>query len=223
MKKVLLAATVVAAMFTSCNCGGQIAEVSKLSTLKDSVSYAYGAFFGENVKSMFGENSKDVDINVLAAGMKAAIEGEAITSQEDINAILQTYFTVTKPEQDRKEESDYLAKVMSSNKNAVTTESGLIYEIIEEGDKSNMPTAVDTVMVLYTGKFASGEIFDSTEQRGNEPATFPLEGLIPGFQEAIQLIGKGGKINMWLPADLAYGEKLMMFENVEIIDVKKKK
>ena len=87
--------------------------------------------------------------------------------------------------------------------NVKKTASGLRYEIIEESTGAK-PTADDVVLVHYVGKLTNGDTFDSSVDRG-EPATFPLKGVIPAWTEGLQLIGKGGKIKLYAPADLAYG------------------
>lgn len=96
----------------------------------------------------------------------------------------------------------YIADLKASNPNAKTTENGLTYVISEEGEGAH-PTANATVEVNYTGKLINGTVFDSTEGRG--PATFPLQGVVPGFREGLMLLGKGGKATLYIPGKLAYG------------------
>jgi len=84
-----------------------------------------------------------------------------------------------------------------------TTESGLQYEIIEEGDGES-PSAEDKVKVHYTGELISGEVFDSSRERG-EPVTFGLNQVIPGWTEGLQLMTEGSRAKLYIPADLAYG------------------
>ncbi|MEM7145128.1 MAG: FKBP-type peptidyl-prolyl cis-trans isomerase [Verrucomicrobiota bacterium] len=86
-----------------------------------------------------------------------------------------------------------------------TTESGLQYEVIEAGDGAK-PTAADTVKVHYHGTLIDGTVFDSSVERG-EPTTFPLGGVIPGWTEGLQLMPVGSKYRLYVPSDLAYGER----------------
>ncbi|MCP4271416.1 MAG: hypothetical protein GY781_05535 [Gammaproteobacteria bacterium] len=107
-----------------------------------------------------------------------------------------------------------------------TTESGIQYRIITEGEGKN-PAATDTVKVNYKGSLISGEEFDSSYKRG-EPAEFPLNGVIPGWTEGLQLTQVGGKIELVLPPELAYGTRatptipansVLVFE-VELLEIK---
>jgi len=98
----------------------------------------------------------------------------------------------------------FLAKV-DADKAFTKTASGLRYKIITPGTDPK-PTATSTVKCLYTGKTVDGKVFDSTASRGNAPAEFPLNGVIPAWTEAVPMIGKGGKILLVAPASIAYGE-----------------
>ena len=98
---------------------------------------------------------------------------------------------------------------LSANKakeGVVVTESGLQYRVIAEGT-GVQPTIEDTVVVLYTGKTIDGKVFDSTDLRNGQPATFPLRGNIQGFAEGVQLMKEGSKYEFLLPSELAYGER----------------
>lgn len=96
----------------------------------------------------------------------------------------------------------FIADLKAQNPNAVTTESGLTYVIENEGVGEH-PQATATVEVNYTGRLINGNVFDTTDGRG--PATFPLQGVVPGFREGIMLLGKGGKATLYIPGKLAYG------------------
>lgn len=97
---------------------------------------------------------------------------------------------------------------LASNKSkpgVITLSDGLQYKVITEG-KGPKPTATDTVTVDYQGSFINGKVFDSSYQRG-EPASFPVNGVIPGWQEALQLMNTGSTWMIYIPSDLAYGER----------------
>ncbi|MFA6962506.1 MAG: FKBP-type peptidyl-prolyl cis-trans isomerase [Opitutaceae bacterium] len=116
---------------------------------------------------------------------------------------------------------------LKDKKGVVALPSGLYYEILKEG-AGEYPKATDTVKVHYTGTLLDGKVFDSSVERG-EPAEFPLNGVIPGWTEGVQKINKGGKIKLYVPYQLAYGEEgrpptippaaTLVFE-VELLDIK---
>ncbi len=121
---------------------------------------------------------------------------------------------------------EYVEKFKAENAEANTTATGLTY-LIENAGEAPTPAENATVVVNYTGKHINGEIFDSSEGRG--PATFNLQGVVPGFREGLMLLGKGGKATLVMPADLAYGangtpdgsiqpNETLIFE-VELLDI----
>lgn len=122
---------------------------------------------------------------------------------------------------------EFTATFKSENPDAKTTDSGLTYLIIAEGE-GDKPAADANVVVNYTGKHTDGTVFDSSEGRG--PASFNLQGVIPGFREGLMLLGKGGKATLIMPAEIAYGangtpdgsikpNETLVFE-VELLDIK---
>ena len=121
---------------------------------------------------------------------------------------------------------EYVAKLKAENSAVQTTASGLTY-LIEVPGEDPKPTENATVVVNYTGKHLNGEVFDSTDGRG--PATFNLQGVVPGFSEGLQLIGKGGKATLYIPGNLGYGangqpaanigpNEMLVFD-VELLDI----
>lgn len=210
----------IVSAFTSCNTSG-----GKMSSDQDSLAYAAGVFFGNNLK----EFGTDVDVNKVAEGIRDVLKGKEKMTMEQANEVVRNYFMVVKPAKVKQESEAFLAKVEKDNKNVKKTSSGLLYEIIEEGDVNLKPALTDTVKVHYTGTLPNGDTFDSSVERG-EPVDFPLNRVIPGWSEGVQLIGKGGKIKLWVPSQLGYGEQgaggkigpnqALMFE-VELLDVKK--
>ncbi len=97
--------------------------------------------------------------------------------------------------------ANYVDRIKAADSTIVTTESGLTYKILEAGEGDH-PTANSTVKVKYIGKHLNGEVFD---QSGDQPATFNLRGVVPGFSEGLMLLGKGGKATLYIPGELAYG------------------
>lgn len=122
---------------------------------------------------------------------------------------------------------DYLRK-LDADSTITKSASGLRYKIIVPGGPAR-PYASSTVKCLYEGKFVDGRVFDSTKNRNNQPSEFPLSGVIPSWTEGVQLIGPGGKIILYSPSSLAYGDEglgpipgksVLVFE-VELVDVSK--
>ena len=129
-------------------------------------------------------------------------------------------------EKNKAEGEAFLAKV-KKEEGVKTTASGLAYKVLTEGTSPN-PKATDQVTVHYTGKLIDGKVFDSSVKRG-QPATFPLNRVIPGWSEGVQLMKKGGKSTLYLPSNLAYGERgaggvippnaTLVFE-IELLEIK---
>ncbi len=124
-------------------------------------------------------------------------------------------------------ESDKFFAGIKGKKGVITLPSGLLYEIVQEG-KGAFPKATDTVTVHYTGTLVNGTKFDSSVDRG-QPAEFPLNGVIAGWTEGLQKINKGGKIKLYVPSQLAYGEEgrpptippaATLIFDVELLDIK---
>ena len=132
----------------------------------------------------------------------------------------------TPAEKNKAEGEAFMAKVVKEE-GLKTTASGLAYKVLTEGTGPN-PKATDQVTVHYTGKLINGEVFDSSVKRG-QPATFPLNRVIPGWSEGVQLMKKGGKATLYLPSNLAYGTRgaggvippnaTLIFE-IELLEIK---
>lgn len=130
-------------------------------------------------------------------------------------------------EDNRKQEQEFLAK-NKEDKEVVTTASGLQYKVLQAGTGAR-PTANSVVTVHYTGTLPDGTVFDSSVKRG-EPATFPVNGVIPGWTEALQIMQVGSKYKLFIPAALAYGKRgagqligpdQMLIFKVELLDIQK--
>ncbi len=115
---------------------------------------------------------------------------------------------------------------LSKKEGLKKTDTGLAYEIIEEGT-GPLPTENSDVVVKYTGTLVDGKVFDSTDRAGGEPAKFNLSRVIPGFREGLQKVGKGGKARIYIPAELGYGTQAIpgippsstLIFDVEVLDV----
>ena len=169
----------------------------------DKLSYAWGLAMGSQLRAMGVAHLNKEDFD---EAVHTAFEGkEGKMSSEEAQQIIQNYL------QELTEKSSAAAKeagkrYLEENKKregVLVTESGLQYLVEKEGTGAT-PTATSEVTVHYTGRLLDGTVFDSSVSRG-EPATFPLNRVIPGWTEGLQLMKEGGKTTFFIPSDLAYG------------------
>jgi FKBP-type peptidyl-prolyl cis-trans isomerase len=162
----------------------------KMTSKADSLSYSYGVMMAREL-----QNEKGLNPDLIAAGIKEALnESAQLTLEEAGRAIAMGKAQVG---------IDFLAE--NGKKEGVeTTESGLQYKVMEEGT-GVYPVATDVVTVHYKGSLINGKVFDSSE--GGEPISFPLNQVIPGWTEGLQLMKEGGKTIFYIPYELAYGER----------------
>ena len=182
-----------------------IMSAQKITNEIDSVSYSLGVNIGENIKAQF----PDIDLNNFEAAIKDVLDNkkEPKITGADAQKVIQDFF---KKQQAKASESviEEGKKFLIDNakRNEVTTlESGLQYEILKTGEGPK-PSLNDQVTTHYHGTLIHGTVFDSSVDRG-EPATFPVSGVIKGWTEALQLMSVGSKWKLFVPYDLAYGER----------------
>lgn len=199
-----------ALLLSACTQGNpELTTVSELTTVKEKASYALGQQLAGNLVPA----AAGIDEASLVQGIKDTLteKNPLITPQDGLEA-LQEYQSVlqqaaadrqnARAEINQKAATDFLAE-NQKNPNIQVTASGLQYEVLQEGDGAN-PEATDTVNVHYRGTFLDGTEFDSSYSRG-EPVTFPLDRVIPGWTEGLQLMNTGAKYKLFLPPELAYG------------------
>jgi len=182
-----------------------------LDSQKKKVSYAIGLDIGKNFKA----RSMDIDLDILLQGMKDAQKsGEPLLKEDEIQKVMtQFQQDMMKADQakrqvagkDNKAKEEAFLKENASKPGIKVTASGLQYKVITEGTGPR-PLESDTVKVHYRGSLLDGSEFDSSYKR-NEPAVFPLKGVIKGWTEALQLMKVGAKYQIFLPSSLAYGEQ----------------
>lgn len=222
-KSLLLSAVVLAIGFGCGRADEPEPEKKELDpvTVKKNASYGFGRQFGEN----FEQEGIELDIDQFIAGLKDGFEGkESKISEDDLQAAMQAFQEqIAKKQRElaakRREEAMAAAKELGEKNKAEgeaflkanaekegvkSTESGLQYKVVKEGTGKS-PKATDVVKVHYHGTLISGDVFDSSVQRG-EPIEFPLDGVIKGWTEGVQLMKVGGKTTFYIPSDLAYGE-----------------
>ncbi len=203
-------------------------------------AYGLGASIGMYMERNLAEQEKlgvTLDKKLIMQGFLDSLDGKALLKQDEIQTLLTSLDATMKQKQQEKiakQAEDNLAegqKFLAENakKEGVTvTESGLQYEVLKAGE-GEKPKATDTVKVHYKGTFLNGETFDSSYDR-NQPAVFPLNRVIKGWTEGVQLMPVGSKFKFTIPSDLAYGpvgsppripgNAVLQFE-VELLEIEK--
>lgn len=174
-------------------------------------SYALGMDIGNSLKEL----PVELDIDALSEGVRDTVgDGDTRLSQKELDSVMQGFVQDMEEAQKQKVEKQADAnaekgkKFLAENKDkegVKTTDSGLQYKVIEEGSGPE-PSKDESVTVHYVGKLIDGTVFDSSRKRG-EPVTFPVDAVIPGWTEALQLMKVGANYKLFIPADLAYGER----------------
>ena len=181
----------------------------------DTVSYLLGVNFGSFLK---GYDFGDVNYSKMIAGIKDFMKAEGDfrdpdfnkqfkVSPDRINDVFNAYLEKRHNYKllANKEKGDKFLAANAKKAGVQTTESGLQYKIIEAGNDVK-PAPEDTVFVTYKGTLIDGKVFDETAE-GADPVNFTLNNVVAGWREGLQLIGEGGHIELYVPADLAYGEQ----------------
>jgi FKBP-type peptidyl-prolyl cis-trans isomerase FklB len=204
-----------------------------LKNQKDKISYIIGMDIGTNLK----KQSIDIDSNILAKGVEDALAGtKPLLTEQEIQETMMAFKKEMMAKQEeigKKNKKDGEAFLAENKKKegVKTLPSGLQYKVIKTGT-GKKPKLSDTVTAHYRGTLIDGTEFDSSYKRG-QPATFPVSGgMIPGWTEALQLMEEGAKWQLFIPSNLAYGERgagsvigpnaTLIFE-VELISIQEKK
>ncbi len=190
-------------------------EPAPLKTRKEKFSYALGMDIGTQVGGSLKKQSVEVDWNLTAEGLKDAMSGgKTRMTQEEAKAVLdEVQAEVRKEQQEKlqqaaatnKAEGEKFLAANKTKEGVVTLPSGLQYKILKAGDGPK-PTASDQVVCNYRGTLINGTEFDSSYKRG-QPATFGVGQVIKGWTEALQLMPVGSKWQLFIPSNLAYGER----------------
>ena len=210
-------------------CAGVVWSVSAAEQFKDEkdkASYALGLNIGKQLK----QNDADIDVDIYLRGLKDGMAGNTnVMSDEEIRGTLMAWQTNLRTrglEKKKKEGAAFLAE-NKKKEGVMSTPSGLQYKILTRGS-GPIPTTNDTVVCHYRGTLIDGTEFDSSYKRG-EPANFPVTGVIKGWTEALLMMPKGSKWQLFIPSDLAYGDRgnpripggsVLLFD-IELIDIKK--
>jgi FKBP-type peptidyl-prolyl cis-trans isomerase FklB len=200
-------------------------EKPALKNQKEKVSYIIGMDIGGNLKRQL----IDVDPNILAKGVQDALSGaKPLLSNEEIQETMVAFQKEMMEKQ--KQRGEVFLSENKKKEGVKTLPSGLQYKVIKAGT-GKKPKLNNTVTINYRGTLVDGTEFDSSYRHG-QPATFPVSGVIPGWTEALQLMEEGAKWQLFIPPNLAYGERgaggligpnaTLIFE-VELISVQENK
>ncbi|MCZ7627527.1 MAG: FKBP-type peptidyl-prolyl cis-trans isomerase [Candidatus Methylomirabilis sp.] len=186
-------------------------EAPVLKTEKDKMSYGIGAEAGRNFKRL----GVEVDTDLLVRGLRDALSGEKLLmTDEEVRATMTAYQAEARQKQaqaarlaaeNNKKAGEAFLADNKAKEGVVTLPSGLQYKILKKGD-GKTPADADTVECNYRGTLINGTEFDSSYRRG-QPATFKVTGVIPGWREALKLMPVGSKWQIFIPPQLAYGER----------------
>ena len=184
-----------------------ITNAAEIKTEQQQLSYIYGVQFGQNLKN----DGFILDMDAFKAGFDDMInDNPPKIDQATAQRVIQSYqqqkqiLLAEKAASKQKESEAYLAN-NAKEEGVKTSVSGLQYKVLKEGTGKS-PTAQDKVVAHYTGKLLDGTVFDSSHERG-EPATFPVSGVIKGWQEVLPMMKEGGHWQIVVPANLAYGDR----------------
>ncbi len=166
------------------------------------ISYAIGRSLGQETKLA----GVTIDLQSLQAGMNDEVKGAPSPyDDQQLGAAMQQFSQRIQQNvaRNNKQQGEAFLAKNGKAEGVVTTATGLQYKVLQEGDGAS-PKATDTVVCHYQGTFLNGEVFDSSYDSG-QPATFPVQGVIPGWTEALQLMKIGSKYQLFVPSQLAYG------------------
>jgi FKBP-type peptidyl-prolyl cis-trans isomerase len=189
------------AVLSSCN---KKEEKAELKSDVDSMSYSLGMNIAYNLKN---QGPDTIALKAFIKGLEEQYAGKTAITLEKANEVIQNYFQKQQEAEAKPliEEGEKFLNENKTKEGVVTTESGLQYKVIKEGTGAT-PKAEDVVTVHYKGTLLDGTVFDSSYDR-NEPASFPVNGVIPGWTEALQLMKVGSKYQLFIPYHLGYGER----------------
>lgn len=212
----------------------QIAQLKEENKVKmdleneiDKVSYSLGVNMAQNLK---GQGLSEINFGALAKGFEDVYgDGEVKVNPMEAQQTLQAYFqkAAQKQQEENKIAGEKFLEENAKREEVTVLPSGLQYEILKQGD-GEKPTATSTVKTHYHGTLINGDVFDSSVDRG-QPASFPVNRVIAGWTEALQLMPVGSKWKLYVPYNLAYGEsgarsigpyETLIFE-VELLEIEK--
>lgn len=220
-------------VLASCNQGAGVSSKSKTETVNEQISYAIGQDMGNTLKNL----EIPLDQSMVFRGIQDAMSGDTtktLLTPEERQKAMDTLMVMIRTARAKKDSLTSAENIMKaqafldknkSEQGVITTASGLQYKTLVEGNGAS-PTPADQVTAHYVGTLLDGTEFDNSITRG-QPATFPVTGVIPGWQELLPLLKVGQKVKCWIPPELAYGPRpagkiapnsMLIFE-IELISI----
>ena len=198
--------------FQACN-GTEAKDKPQQNNADAEFSKALGTLIGQNLKQS-GISNSSLDATAFSQALEASLNGQDLMDINEANQLVQSRMMDIQKQKAEADKAKFAGnreageKFLAENgkkKGVVTTASGLQYEVLKEGNGGKKPSLQNKVKVHYHGTLIDGKVFDSSVERG-EPISFPLGGVIQGWQEGVQLMTVGSKFRFTIPFNLAYGE-----------------
>ena len=225
MHKTLVVLTAAALLAGACSkkTGGGV----KLKTDTDSVAYVIGMNVGMNLMKM----DSTINVNAVCEGIRDVFRQGTKFSAADAEVFYLRYMNYALPEKARAYEEQFLQDILKANRNYARTASGVTYTVEVLGDQEQIPASDrDSIALRYLIRTADGRDVYSSYERGDTLRT-TLGGLLKGMKESVKLVGRGGKINAWIPSSAAYGAEgdkelgiqpnTTLYYDIELVDVDK--
>ena len=225
MRKTLVVLTAAALLAGACSkkTGGGV----KLNTDTDSVAYVIGMNVGMNLMKM----DSTINVNAVCEGIRDVFRQGTKFSAADAEVFYLRYMNYALPEKARAYEEQFLQDILKANRNYARTASGVTYTVEVLGDQEQIPASDrDSIALRYLIRTADGRDVYSSYERGDTLRT-TLGGLLKGMKESVKLVGRGGKINAWIPSSAGYGTEgdkelgiqpnTTLYYEIELVDVDK--